>query len=427
MKKGIKKYQWGTFSASGSTTPQMVNPGNSALKQINTAQTTETSTPSIADPNAKSMTEMKQFTNKGIQGPSFMDKTGNFMGNYGGAITQAAGTLMPLLMKKKDPNEKPYKKGSKLIKYQAGTNAADIIGPGPLDNMEPSISPIAPKMASFRAPEQTPMIPNLNRIPMQKQSRREKKAENERLFKMVRKDESAIEPLMPKMAKISLEIPAMQPSLKKVEVETPSKTPKFFDYHSEEAKGGYARALKGGKRDAKGNLVDPQTGYIYRNLKTAKNSSSAISRKNVSTTRVEKPTTSTPSGTMTGNELVLESKRGKKFNPYTMAGFPNPIPRTEVKTRIQKKETAKVDNRRVYPEESPLAKYRKGIPSKPATNVPTRVMDYPTQELLGKQRGELSNNMKTYGMVSPFNPNGSTNFYTPFFEMGHNTRFGKKK
>lgn len=52
--------------------------------------------------------------------PSFKDKAGAFMGNYGGAITQAAGTLMPLLMKKTDPNARPYKKGSKLIKYQEG-------------------------------------------------------------------------------------------------------------------------------------------------------------------------------------------------------------------------------------------------------------------------------------------------------------------
>jgi hypothetical protein len=43
-----------------------------------------------------------------------------FMGNYGGAISQVAGAIAPLLMKKPDPNVKPYKSGSKLIKYQAG-------------------------------------------------------------------------------------------------------------------------------------------------------------------------------------------------------------------------------------------------------------------------------------------------------------------
>jgi hypothetical protein len=45
----------------------------------------------------------------------------NFMGNYGDAIMGAAGTLMPLLMKKPDPNAKPYKKGTNLVKYQEAT------------------------------------------------------------------------------------------------------------------------------------------------------------------------------------------------------------------------------------------------------------------------------------------------------------------
>ena len=54
-------------------------------------------------------------------GTSFGDKAGAAMGNYGGAITQAAGSLMPLLMKKPDPNAKPYKKGTKLLKYGEGS------------------------------------------------------------------------------------------------------------------------------------------------------------------------------------------------------------------------------------------------------------------------------------------------------------------
>lgn len=55
---------------------------------------------------------------------TFSDKAGAFMGNYGGAIGSAVSSLMPLLMKKPKPDDKPYKKGSKLIKYQAGTNNA---------------------------------------------------------------------------------------------------------------------------------------------------------------------------------------------------------------------------------------------------------------------------------------------------------------
>jgi hypothetical protein len=224
------------------------------------------------------------------KGPSFMDKAGDFMGNYGNIIGSVGTGIASLINanKKQDPTGRPYKTGTNmiktkkrnLIKYQAGTE--DLIGPGPLDNlseMTPEqlkafnayenqrdiqeaiqrvnpltapISPLTPKMASIRMPQQALMSPRLNKVPVEKQSRRERKAENERLFKMVRKDESPIEPLMPKMARISPEIPVMQPSLKKVEIETPSKRPKFFDYHSAEAKGGYARALKSGIKTKEG-------------------------------------------------------------------------------------------------------------------------------------------------------------------------------
>lgn len=124
-KKGIKKYQWGTFSASGAT-PQMVNPGNAGLKQIkmDPAQTAgmPITTPSAADPNAKSLSDIK-LPAAGSKGPSFMEKAEGFMGKYGGAISTAAGALAPLLMKKPDPNAKPYKKGTNMIKYQAGTKS----------------------------------------------------------------------------------------------------------------------------------------------------------------------------------------------------------------------------------------------------------------------------------------------------------------
>ena len=48
----------------------------------------------------------------------------NFMGNYGGQIGAAIGSLMPLFKKKPDPDAKPYKKGTNLIKYQGGNKAA---------------------------------------------------------------------------------------------------------------------------------------------------------------------------------------------------------------------------------------------------------------------------------------------------------------
>jgi hypothetical protein len=43
------------------------------------------------------------------------------VGNIGGAIGSAASSLMPLLMKKPEPNAKPYKKGTKLLKYGEGS------------------------------------------------------------------------------------------------------------------------------------------------------------------------------------------------------------------------------------------------------------------------------------------------------------------
>lgn len=52
---------------------------------------------------------------------------GKFMNNYGDPIVGAAGTIMPLLMKKPDSNAKPYKKGSKLIKYDEGNKKTKIL------------------------------------------------------------------------------------------------------------------------------------------------------------------------------------------------------------------------------------------------------------------------------------------------------------
>ncbi len=66
--------------------------------------------------------------------PSFKENAGNFMGKYGAPIVAAAGTLMPLVMKKPDPNAKPYKSGTnmiktkknKLIKYQKGNEDVQL-------------------------------------------------------------------------------------------------------------------------------------------------------------------------------------------------------------------------------------------------------------------------------------------------------------
>jgi hypothetical protein len=305
----VKKYQWGTFSASGNTS-QMVNPGNANLKQftMDPAQTAgmPISLPSNADPNAKSLSGMKPLasnpkTPTGGTGGGF----GGFMGSYGGAIAQAAGTLMPLLMKKKDPNERPYKTGTNmikskknnLIKYQTGTE--NIIGPGPLDKLKEftpeqlksfnayennrdinaaiervnamgtPISPLSPRTASLNIPQQTPMSVRPTPVPTQKQSRKERKQQNEKIFKIANKQN--IEYMTPRTPTLGENIPDRKPLVKMVEQQPiTGKRPKMFDYHSAEAKGGYARALKGGKRDAKGNLIDMETGLIYKDLRGKK-------------------------------------------------------------------------------------------------------------------------------------------------------------
>ena len=240
--------------------------------------------------------------------PSFADKTNSFMGNYGGAIAQAAGNLMPLLMKKPDPNAKPYKNGtnmikskkSKLIKYQGGTTATDIIGPAGrapgfegemseqdkksfgdyLDRKEAidrvnamgtPVSPIAPRMASFKTPEMASMSVRPNPVSApEKLSRREKKQEMQRQFKMLNKED--VEYMTPRTPMLgNYNIPDRKPLIKMVDQQpVTAKAPKMFDYKSAEAKGGYARALKGGKRDAKGNLIDMETGLIYKDARAKK-------------------------------------------------------------------------------------------------------------------------------------------------------------
>jgi hypothetical protein len=57
------------------------------------------------------------------KGVPFSERFGKFMGEHGGKLTSAATALAPLLMKQPDPNERPYKKGTNLIKYQKGRDS----------------------------------------------------------------------------------------------------------------------------------------------------------------------------------------------------------------------------------------------------------------------------------------------------------------
>lgn len=67
----------------------------------------------------------KKKYQEGVEDLAGFDKFTNFMGTHGGKISAIAGTLRPLLKKRQDPNAQPYKKGSKLLKYDKGTKSTD--------------------------------------------------------------------------------------------------------------------------------------------------------------------------------------------------------------------------------------------------------------------------------------------------------------
>jgi hypothetical protein len=139
MKK-IKKYQPGTESlyantggwnyGFGQNNSKMTNPGNAALKQYTT-----TSSSSIPDGSLPTSGDISQvaYSKDKLKGPSFKNKAGAFMGNYGGSIS-SLGTSIAMLInanKKQDPTGRPYKTGTKnlntnmkKIKYQEGTMGA---------------------------------------------------------------------------------------------------------------------------------------------------------------------------------------------------------------------------------------------------------------------------------------------------------------
>jgi len=93
--------------------------------------------------------------------------------DIGGMASKLGGTIgMMINANKKDPNPgRPYNKGTKMIKYQAGVE---------------DITPITPKMASLRMPQEAPMSPRPSKVPVEKQSRRERKAENKKLEALVK-------------------------------------------------------------------------------------------------------------------------------------------------------------------------------------------------------------------------------------------------
>lgn len=318
MKK-VKKYYPGTESLYANTggwsyglnsNSGMINPGNQTLKQTTT--TSSSTIPTGALPASGDISQLTNPSKKASSGGGFSDLMGGMKGmDIGGMASSLGGSLAMLINanKKQDPTGRPYKTGtnmikskkSKLIKYQGGTNATDIIGPGPMDKLKEftpeqiasfnayenkrdndiainrvnamgtPVSPLTPRMASLNIPQQAPMSVKPSSVPApEKLSRRERKQENERQFKMLNRQDA--EYMTPRTPMLGGAIPDRKPLIKMAEVPAVGKGPKMFDYHSAEAKGGYARALKGGKRDAKGNLIDMETGLIYKDTKGQYNS-----------------------------------------------------------------------------------------------------------------------------------------------------------
>lgn len=228
-------------------------------------------------------------------------------------VTQPQGEVGPTrkeaanLMRKynQDIRNNPNVIGA--IDENAYKRSEDLTGLGitkPIMKSTPS-SLLTPKQVSFTAPEQPSTSPRLNKVPIEKPSRRERRKENESFFKMANKQD--IEYMTPRTPTLGENIPDRKPLIKMVEQQpVTGKRPKMFDYNSAEAKGGYARALKGGKRDAKGNLIDMETGLIYKDLRT------------------KKTNTSNPK---VGQELVRMNRMGKQNNFYTPGGLPIPIKR----------------------------------------------------------------------------------------------------
>jgi hypothetical protein len=373
-KKGIKKYQIGLNWASPGT--GMVHPGNVAIDP-NQTKGMPISTESSADPNAKSMTDMTQLTgNKtptfGDKAKAFGQKTAGFIANNSENIVSAAQTIMPLLMKKPDANAKPYKKGSKLIKYQEGEknlqggefmydnvtekNKAidDAIKAGVPSTIQKYISfgynPDKNKEPEY--PVSTEANPILYKEP------KIKMAGNVLFKEMTLAQQKQYRAGIASGREFNVEgIGGKYGATNKLQQTQPTKTTKTIVKTTTPASN-----IGGNKNTAKPVQKNTQTPAQNTKQTNTQNTSKNTAQKNTNT----KATTNT----------------GKKTIP--------------VKTPL------------------------KAI-------IPSKIMDYRTQNILGSQRGELAKNLKTYGVRSPFNESGGANVNYPLFETLHNSRFGKKK
>jgi hypothetical protein len=466
----VKKYEWGTFSASGAS-PQMVNPGNAALKQYTT-----TSSSTIPTGGLPLSGDISSLVSKGGPKVPAGGGFGKFMGNYGGAIAQAAGTLMPLLMKKPDPNEKPYKKGSKLIKYQEGNEnlQATKLQKRIFENLDENSQRTFSNVEYLN--RKTPNIKLSKETPAVFSPKMVNNLEN----KNFKQTTAELETLASREKYTPEEYPDIFTKEKKGKMGSAIKELELYKTRdvAEEARKSYEAKLKG-------------TPFTDSLIKKSMSSQAFKDVTNIAGNKSFKDMTPAQqkqyrAGIASGKEFTVEGIKGKyaavtKQQPQSAKmvtkGANKPLvkmkedswtkPQWQDFLNKRKQEEAQVnkeinyrknpdlfwkdvqklrqstmgknfdrgqknqvvDKRKVYPEASPLAKYssknQKAFPSKPVTSIPSKEMDYIAQQASLNRKSGVAKNMQAYGMVPPFNPDGSINVNTPFFEVMHNTRFKK--
>jgi len=279
MKKSIKKYVGGV--------PELMTPRIASVKTADVPLVSGT-------PKQVSIAEQPGF--------SFKDKAGAYMSkafsnpNIGGMASSLGSSIAMLInSNKKDPNPgRPYKNGIKdintntmknkksnnLIKYQDGTQSAPAAEKKPslyrrLDAKLRGILPGGVDRKEYR----------------NKKNAEKKNAESKPLIKYSENyqpgaygpgysgynadsngdgvaDYLELENPQDKVQSVTPSPQSSTSAAASPTVTTTTTAPKkSLMQQYRENKGGYARALKSGKKDAKGNVIDPETGLAYKDLR----------------------------------------------------------------------------------------------------------------------------------------------------------------
>ena len=342
-------------------------------------------------------------------------------------------------MKKADANARPYKKGSKLIKYQEGEenlqggefmydnvtekNKAidDAIKAGVPSTIQKYISfgynPDKNKEPEY--PVSTEANPILYKEP------KIKMAGNVLFKEMTSAQQKQYRAGIASGREFNVEgIGGKYGATNKLQQTQPTKTTKTIVKTTTPASN--TGSNKNTAKPVQKNTQTPaQTPAQNTKQTNTQNTSKNTAQKNTNT----KAATNTGKGTIPVPPQQKNVVSKKTARHTTDDPGKKMVNRKEIPS--EKKQTTPKRERRVYPGESPLVKYKdRSIYNKPvsnATTTPSKIMDYRAQQNLMSKRDELAKNMKAYGMTSPYNEGGGDNMTTRLFEIFHNTRFGKKK